>query len=146
MATANHEPLISVRQALGAFAVMVAFVNLFPGVAPAGFEHLTPGSEDMSPVFTVAHHLGNVLLGICAVWLMSGQCRLGASLMAVALFSFYVYLVRVGFEPSLGALLGFSVLVVLLLGYVAWKSALLVWPVVYYRRKASKRRLSPGGS
>ncbi|WP_139828307.1 hypothetical protein [Maritimibacter sp. HL-12] len=125
---------MSVRLGLGAFAAVVAFLSLFPAAAPAGFEHLVPGPEAFTGFFLIAHHIGNLFLGVCALWLMSGRCQRGASLLAIALLSFYVYLVRVSFAPPPVALLGFSALVVIILGYIAWRLVALASNAVFARR------------
>ncbi|GGD41059.1 hypothetical protein [Sinisalibacter lacisalsi] len=112
---------MSARLGLGAFAAVVAFLSMFPAAMPAGYEHLVPGPDAMSGFFLVAHHVGNLFLAICAVWLMSGRCTRGGSLLSIALLSFYVYLVRVSFDPPLGVLVAFSALVLVILAYIAWR-------------------------
>jgi len=134
--------LVSVRLALGTFAAIVAFLSLFPALVPVGYEHLVPEPGDITGYFLVAHHIGNLFLAICAVWLMSGRCKSGASLLAVALLSFYVYLVRVSFAPPPVALLGFSALVVVILGYIGWRMVALASNVIFSRRASSALRAS----
>lgn len=140
MKITTEDVLMSVRLGLGAFAAIVAFLGLFPSSVPAGYEHLVPGPDDITGFFLIAHHLGNLFLAVCAVWLMSGRCSRGASFLAIALLSFYVYLVRVSFAPPPFALLGFSALVVMILGYIAWMMVALASNVIFARRGSSAPR------
>lgn len=97
------------RSALASFSIVIGLLGLFPEAVPIGLDHLAPPVENTSRLNLYAHFASNTILILSGIWLMLGACTKCAAVLCVAILSFHVYLIRVGFEAAPVVLLAFGV-------------------------------------